>query len=105
MEETQLALIVKELFTNTLRYSNATHVTLSLKLLQVDTPAHSYTLEYHDFGRLDNVNKIKEGNGLRGMRERAASIDAQATMTFSSHPGFTFTLTSNTPKTPLFTKR
>jgi two-component system sensor histidine kinase DesK len=105
MEETQLALIVKELFTNTLRYSNATYVTLSLKLLQVDTPHPSYTLEYHDFGHLDNVNKIKEGNGLRGMRERAASIDAQATMTFSSHPGFTFTLTSNTPKTPLFTKR
>ena len=105
MEETQLALIVKELFTNTLRYSNATYVTLSLKLLQVDTPHPSYTLEYHDFGHLYNVNKIKEGNGLKGMRERAASINAQATMTFSSHPGFTFTLTSNTPKTPLFTKR
>ncbi|WP_334064569.1 sensor histidine kinase [Alteromonas genovensis] len=103
MEETQLALIVKELFTNTLRYSNATHVTLSLKLSQIDTPHPSYTLEYHDFGHLDNVNKIKEGNGLKGMRERAASINAQATMTFSSHPGFTFTLTSNTPKTPLFT--
>lgn len=105
MEETQLALIVKELFTNTLRYSNATYVTLSLKLLQVDTPHPSYTLEYHDFGHLDNVNKIKEGNGLKGMRERAASINAQATMTFSSHPGFTFTLAPNTHKTPLFTKR
>ena len=105
MEETQLALIVKELFTNTLRYSNATYVTLSLKLLQVDTPHPSYTLEYHDFGHLYNVNKIKEGNGLKGMRERAASINAQATMTFSSHPGFTFTLAPNTHKTPLFTKR
>lgn len=100
MEEAQLALMVKELFTNTLRYSNTTHVTLSLKLSLIDTPHPAYTLEYHDFGRLDNVNKIKEGNGLKGIRERAASINAHATMTFSSHPGFIFTLKSNRLKTP-----
>ena len=80
-QENQLALIVKELTTNTLRYSKGKTVSLSLNLNR-----QTLIMTYQDDGVVDNSSSIEEGNGLVGVRERAASVNADVSISFHPHP-------------------
>ena len=88
MEEAQLALIIKELTTNTLRHSQGEHVALSIS--QDNT---ALKLCYQDFGKPDCQAQIAEGNGITGIRERAALINATFTLSCDSTAAFSCTLT------------
>ena len=80
-QESQLALIIKELTTNTLRYSNGNAVSLGLEVNE-----QTVKMTYKDHGVVENTASIKEGNGLMGIRERAASINADVDISFLPHP-------------------
>ena len=80
-QESQLALIIKELTTNTLRYSNGNAVSLGLEVNE-----QTVKMTYKDHGVVENTASIKEGNGLMGIRERAASIHADVDISFLPHP-------------------
>ena len=80
-QESQLALIMKELTTNTLRHSNGNAVSLSL-----EAEERTIKMIYKDHGVIENSTSIKEGNGLVGIRERAASIHADVDISFLPHP-------------------
>ena len=80
-QESQLALIIKELTTNTLRYSNGNAVSLDLEVNE-----QTVKMTYKDHGVVENTASIKEGNGLMGIRERAASIHADVDISFLPHP-------------------
>ena len=67
--EAVLALSLREATTNVLRHAGANLVTIEL-----DTVGDDLRLQIEDDGR---GGKIELGNGLRGMRERLASINAQ----------------------------
>lgn len=95
-QETQLALIIKELTTNTLRHSKGKNV-----LFQLVSHAHSLVLHYEDIGKRPSCNenssatkvdkrtkKIIEGNGLTGIRERASSINANVQFQCVSNAAF-----------------
>lgn len=87
-QESQLALIMKELTTNTLRHSNGNAVSLSL-----EAEERTIKMIYKDHGVIENSASIKEGNGLVGIRERAASIDADVRFSFT--PNFTVSVQLN----------
>ncbi|WP_394221521.1 sensor histidine kinase [Alteromonas gracilis] len=80
-QEGQLALILKELTTNTLRYSKGHAVSLTFELNE-----QSLKIAYKDHGIVENLTLIKEGNGLTGIRERAALINADVSITFTPTP-------------------
>lgn len=80
-QERQLALILKELTTNTLRYSKGSAVSLDLEVNST-----TIKMTYKDHGVVENGASIKEGNGLMGIRERAASIYAEVDISFLPHP-------------------
>ncbi len=88
MEEAQLALIIKELTTNTLRHSKGENVALSIS---EDNAA--LTLCYQDFGEPDCQTTVAEGNGITGIRERAALINATFALSCDSAASFCCTLT------------
>ncbi|BFT31285.1 sensor histidine kinase [Alteromonas sp. D210916BOD_24] len=87
-QENQLALIIKELTTNTLRYSKGNNVVLSLTRTD-----GKLVITYQDDGKIENAAMIKEGNGLTGIRERAASINAEVDINFTHHPLITLLVT------------
>lgn len=80
-QESQLALIIKELTTNTLRYSTGNTVSLSVEVYE-----QTVKMTYKDHGIVKSSGSIKEGNGLMGIRERAASIHANVDISFTPHP-------------------
>ena len=82
-QESQLALIVKELTTNTLRYSKGNAVSLGLEVI-----GHVIKMTYKDNGVIENSAPLREGNGLMGIRERAASLRADVDISFSPTPVF-----------------
>jgi two-component system, NarL family, sensor histidine kinase DesK len=67
-EETVLSLIVREAVTNIVRHAQASHC-----VLEIQSGHDGMALIVQDDGR---GGIRQEGNGLRGMRERAASIGA-----------------------------
>ncbi len=69
------------LTTNTLRYSNGNAVSLDLEVNE-----QTVKMTYKDHGVVENTASIKEGNGLMGIRERAASIHADVDISFLPHP-------------------
>ena len=83
LEESQLALIFKELTTNSLRHSVGKQVTIS-----IDVKDRTLVMSYQDHGAATDKHGVVEGNGLTGIRERASSIGA--TVNFSSEPTTAF---------------
>ena len=83
LEESQLALIFKELTTNSLRHSVGKQVTIS-----IDVKERTLVMSYQDRGAATDKHDVVEGNGLTGIRERASSIGA--TVNFSSEPTTAF---------------
>ncbi len=71
-EETVLALIVREAVTNIVRHARATECSMRFET----APDGSALLEVADNGRAGNeaAKPIREGNGLRGMRERVQEL-------------------------------
>ena len=86
-QESQLALIIKELTTNTLRYSKGNAVSLGLEAI-----GKTVKMTYKDNGVVENSTPLKEGNGLMGIRERAASLRADVDISFSPTPVVTVQL-------------
>lgn len=97
-QETQLALILKELTTNTLRHSLGPHITLDISCRDKNV-----MLRYCDFGADSvsnsnddarnarsqvNAKKLNEGNGLTGIRERAELISASVKFQCDSNAAF-----------------
>ena len=73
-----VALAVREAVTNIVRHAGARRCTLSLALEQ-----GSAVLRVSDDGaRLRNVHDLRQGNGLSGMRERAAALGGQLALRF-----------------------
>ena len=56
--------------------------------MSLDLEVNSTTIKmtYKDHGVIENGASIKEGNGLMGIRERAASIYAEVDISFLPHP-------------------
>jgi two-component system sensor histidine kinase DesK len=70
-EETVLALAVREAVTNIVRHARAQHCRLSFET----TPAGFHSLKVEDDGSgILATEPAREGNGLRGMRERVQSL-------------------------------
>jgi two-component system sensor histidine kinase DesK len=69
VQETLLALVVREAVTNVVRHARATHCRLSIA-----DAANGWRLLIHDDGR---GGHFEEGNGLRGMRERVEAVGGQ----------------------------
>ena len=67
--------------TNTLRYSTGNTVSLN-----VEVNEQTVKVTYKDHGIIESNGSIKEGNGLMGIRERAASIHANVDISFAPHP-------------------
>ena len=97
-QETQLALILKELTTNTLRHSLGPHITLDISCRDKNV-----MLRYCDFGADSvsnsnddarnarsqvNAKKLNEGNGLTGIRERTELISASVKFQCDSNAAF-----------------
>ncbi len=85
----QLFLIFKEALSNSIKYSQATRVELTLAQLP-DT--HDIVLEICDNGAGFSVANIKEGDGLPGMRRRAEKIDAKLNIEAGEGKGCTIRL-------------
>jgi two-component system sensor histidine kinase DesK len=69
VQETLLALVVREAVTNVVRHASATRCHLS-----IEEAANGWRLSIYDDGR---GGKFQEGNGLRGMRERVEAVGGQ----------------------------
>ncbi|MBQ4830836.1 sensor histidine kinase [Alteromonas sp. MMG017] len=76
LQETQLSLIVKEATTNILRHSKGNQVTLTLQRTN-----HMLNLVIADNG---NSHCQTEGNGVKGIRERAELINASVVFQWGS---------------------
>lgn len=88
LQESQLALVVKELTTNTLRHSNGNKVSLEITYQE-----DAITLRYHDYGDTAAPQQLAEGNGLTGIRERADSIGAKVHFQHTPSVAFSCELT------------
>jgi signal transduction histidine kinase len=66
--------IVQEALTNVIRHANATMVTVTL-----DRGPDALTVTVRDDGQ--GAAEVVEGNGVRGMRERAAELGGQLQVT------------------------
>lgn len=88
LQESQLALVVKELTTNTLRHSKGSEVSLEIAYQE-----DSITLRYHDCGDTTSPQQLVEGNGLTGIRERADSIGAKVHFQHTPNVAFSCELT------------
>ncbi len=76
-EETVLSLAVREAVTNVIRHARATRCDLRLTA----APAGDHTLTLADNGTAFGATPTREGNGLRGMRERVASLGGALSLT------------------------
>lgn len=88
LQESQLALVVKELTTNTLRHSKGSEVSLEIAYQE-----DAITLRYHDYGDTASPQQLVEGNGLTGIRERADSIGAKVHFQHTPNVAFSCELT------------
>jgi signal transduction histidine kinase len=66
--------IVQEALTNVIRHANATKVTVTL-----DRRPDALTVTVRDDGR--GAAEVAEGNGVRGMRERATELGGELHVT------------------------
>lgn len=82
--EAALALCLREAITNVLRHADACLVEVTLR-----TDGDTLLLSIRDDGR---GGIVKEGNGLLGMRERAASIGAQIDISSVAGEGSTLSI-------------
>lgn len=80
--ETVVVLALTELVTNIMRHSKGDSCQICFQ-----TTADGLQIELSDNG---NVTTLKEGNGLTGLRERLAAINAS--LTLQPHPGFKATI-------------
>lgn len=92
-EEVQLYRIIKELVSNTLRYANASSITLHM-----DITSKSFSLTYTDDGKGMNVKEAmaysqSKGLGLVGLQDRSILVGAEHHIKSSPGHGFVFTLT------------
>lgn len=76
-EETVLSLAVREAVTNVIRHARANRCDLRLSA----TPAGDYTLTLADNGSTLAGSAVREGNGIRGMRERVEALGGQLSLT------------------------
>ena len=81
-EETVLSLAVREAVTNVIRHARATRCDLRLAV----TPAGGHTLTLTDNGSTLSASPPREGNGLRGMRERVEALGGRFSLA-SAPPG------------------
>ena len=88
LQESQLALIIKELTTNTLRHSKGSEVSLEIAYQE-----DAITLRYYDYGDNAAQQQLVEGNGLTGIRERADSIGAKVHFQHTPNIAFSCELT------------
>ena len=77
-----LYLVMKEALNNTVKYSGATHVTISMQLLAKN--AYSFCIKDEGKGIAEGIIE-GGGNGLRNMRQRMESV--QGTCAITSAPG------------------
>jgi two-component system, NarL family, sensor histidine kinase DesK len=76
-EETVLCLAVREGVTNIVRHAQATHCRI-----RFNTSADGYhSLLITDDGANPKLHEVREGNGLRGMRERVQSLGGRLSIT------------------------
>jgi hypothetical protein len=76
--------IIQELFTNTLKHAQATHVRIEITQIEEEI-----TLIFEDNGQGFDVNSATEGMGMQNIRSRVNRIDAQLTVD-SSIKGTTY---------------
>jgi two-component system sensor histidine kinase DesK len=82
-EETVLCLAVREAVTNIVRHAQATHCRIGFT-----TSVDGYhSLRITDDGDHLKLHEVREGNGLRGMRERVQSLGGRLSIT--TDPGVT----------------
>lgn len=81
-EELHLFRVVQELFSNSIKYANATNITLLLS-----NSENVVSLQYKDNGKGFNVSeaRTKKGLGLSGIENRASILNAQ--LLIDSSPG------------------
>jgi len=77
-----LLFILKEALNNTLKYAEATLVELN-----VTSNATTFTVSLKDDGIGFNSDKISKGSGLKNIKERAESIDANYTLLSEKNKG------------------
>jgi two-component system sensor histidine kinase DesK len=82
-EETVLCLAVREAVTNIVRHAQATHC--RIRFTTSEDGYHS--LHISDDGAQPKLHEVREGNGLRGMRERVQSLGGRLSIT--TDPGVT----------------
>ena len=82
-EETVLCLAVREAVTNIVRHAQATHC--RIRFTTSEDGYHS--LHISDDGAQPKSHEVREGNGLRGMRERVQSLGGRLSIT--TDPGVT----------------
>ena len=83
--------VAQEALTNAARHADARSVELSL-----GKQGEAVVLEVRDDGR-GFAELVEEGSGLLGMRERAALVDAELTVTSRPRHGTTVRLRVPTP--------
>ncbi|MDA8371095.1 MAG: histidine kinase [Nocardiopsaceae bacterium] len=74
--------IVQESLTNAVRHADADSATVSVRY------GSDITVQVDDDGRALPVTAVQEGNGLRGMRERAAAVGGEITAGLRPEGGF-----------------
>lgn len=83
LAESQLCLMLTELVNNTLKHSQADHCTIAIQ-----TVDNQLQLQY-----IENspIKHLTEGNGLKGIKERAALLHAD--VQYQLNPQFIVTIT------------
>ncbi|MEP2935128.1 MAG: ATP-binding protein [Gilvibacter sp.] len=82
--------IIQEFFTNSIKYSKATELTLDLKY-----DANQLIIQSRDNGVGFNIEKKSKGIGINNMRNRAALIGAQLQLKSTPDNGTALSLTYN----------
>lgn len=98
--EDVLALAVREAATNVARHSRARRATIRI---WHDRSLKSFRLEVADDGIGNREREHREGNGLRGMRERVDAASGTLTLD-SAHTGTRLTITLPVPTPPVIAK-
>lgn len=73
-----LFLIFKEAINNSLKYSECKNIRIDFEII-----SKQLVITYNDDGKGFDIEKIKKGNGLRNMKERAKTINAK--LEYKSH--------------------
>jgi signal transduction histidine kinase len=84
-----LFLIYKEAINNAAKYSHCTEIRIHLIVL-----SEQLTLHIHDNGEGFDVQKVKPGNGLKNMKERAALMKGQFEITTEEGNGTQITVST-----------